>query len=137
MDSSPECWVGPVCCVSWIRVTCCHGVGYQAFITIAMKDVTCPGPRASLVVMVLAADWPAPWQRMKLIQGKPSPMLAAPWGTQVAPQGVMAPWLRNTMLENQPFISQKDPNWGNFPSRAISPKDIQIIFQLAEIVMVK
>lgn len=36
-------------------------------ITIATNDAAPPGPRAPLIVMVLVAGWPTPWQRMTLI----------------------------------------------------------------------
>lgn len=48
----------------------CHGVGKLAAITIAMNDAVFPGPRVSLVGMVLVAVPPVPWLLMTLIQGK-------------------------------------------------------------------
>lgn len=46
----------------------CQGAGEPATITIATNDDVLPGPRASLVVMVLTANPPTPWQLLILIQ---------------------------------------------------------------------
>lgn len=58
----------------------CHNADELANITIATNEAVHPGPRASLVVMLLVAGLPTAWQPMTLIQDKLGLVLSATWG---------------------------------------------------------